>query len=316
MLITRSDTGRMLKKKGSLHRKDNIAFASMLLPVVILLFLFSYLPMGGLVMAFQRFVPAKGLFSPAQKWVGLQQFTMAFSDPLFPQAIRNTVFLSVTKMILYMLCSIIMSILMNELRSSIYRRTIQTLVYIPHFISWIILGSVMKMMFSSDGIVNNILVTLGIAGKPVGFLTDPDHFSGLLIVSDVWKEFGFGTIIYMASITGIDPGLYEAARIDGANKFQQIWHVTIPGIMHIIVILSLLNIGGVLNSSFDQIINLYSPNVYSTADVLDTLIYRKGIVSTNYSLATSIGLFKGIISLVLTSVSYLLAWKLADYRIF
>lgn len=302
-------------RRHSMWFKENAAYITMLLPTVILLFLFSYLPMGGLIMAFQRFVPALGLFSPSQKWVGMRQFTMAFSDPLFPQAVRNTLFLSITKMILYMGSAIGMSLLMNELRSSFHRRLTQTLVYIPHFISWIILGSVMRMMFSSEGIINSLLMKLGIA-EPVGFLTEPRAFSWLLIISDVWKEFGFGTIIYMASIAGIDPGLYEAARIDGANKPQQIWHVTLPGILHIIVILSLLNIGGVLNSSFDQIINLYSPNVYSTGDVLDTLIYRKGIVSTNYSLATAIGLFKGVISLVLTSISYLLAYKLADYRIF
>ena len=301
-------------KRTALRKKDNIAYVTMLLPAVVLLFLFNYLPMGGLVMAFQRFVPAKGLFSPDQQWVGLRQFKMAFSDPMFSQALQNTLFLSISKMILYMLCSIGMSLLMNELRNSFHRRLIQTLVYIPHFISWIILGSVMRMMFSSEGIVNRLLVALGIG--EVGFMTDPDAFAGLLIFSDVWKEFGFGTIIYMASITGIDPGLYEAARIDGANKAQQIWHVTLPGILHIIVILSLMNIGGVLNSSFDQIINLYSPSLYRTADVLDTLIYRKGLVSTNYSLATAIGLFKGVISLILTSVSYLLAYKLADYKIF
>lgn len=295
--------------------KENAAYITMLLPTVILLFLFSYLPMGGLIMAFQRFVPALGLFSSSQKWVGMRQFTMAFYDPLFPQAVRNTLFLSITKMLLHMGCAVGMSLLMNELRNSFHRRLTQTLVYIPHFISWIILGSVMRMMFSSEGIINSLLMKLGLT-QPVGFLTEPHAFSWLLIISDVWKEFGFGTIIYMASIAGIDPGLYEAARIDGANKPQQIWHVTLPGILHIIVILSLLNIGGVLNSSFDQIINLYSPNVYSTGDVLDTLIYRKGIVSTNYSLATAIGLFKGVISLALTSVSYLLAYKLADYRIF
>lgn len=311
----RNSSSSIRCRKSRLGHKDNIAFVTMLMPVVILLFLFSYLPMGGLVMAFQRFVPAKGLFSSKQKWVGFNQFQMVFADPLFFQALCNTLYLSITKMILHMVFAIGMSILMNELRSSFHRRTIQTLVYIPHFISWVILGSVMRTMFASDGIVNQLLLTLGMK-EPVGFLTDPDHFSVLLILSDVWKEFGFGTIIYMASISGIDPGLYEAARIDGANKPQQIWHVTIPGIMSIIVILSLLNIGGVLNSAFDQIINLYSPNVYRTADVLDTLIYRKGIVSTNYSLATAIGLFKGVISLVLTSVSYLLAWKLADYKIF
>lgn len=315
MLTTQSKPVMIRHRRSKLGRKDNIAYVTMLLPVVILLFLFNYLPMGGLVMAFQRFVPAKGLFSPDQKWVGLRQFQMAFADPLFPQALSNTLYLSITKMVLHMVCAIGMSILMNELRSSVHRRTVQTLVYIPHFISWVILGSVMRTMFASDGIVNQVLLSMGMK-EPVGFLTDPENFSVLLIISDVWKEFGFGTIIYMASISGIDPGLYEAARIDGANKPQQIWHVTIPGIMHIIVILSLLNIGGVLNSAFDQIINLYSPNVYRTADVLDTLIYRKGIVSTNYSLATAIGLFKGVISLVLTSVSYLLAWKLADYKIF
>ncbi|MBR4236484.1 MAG: sugar ABC transporter permease [Clostridia bacterium] len=311
MLTTRN---KPVRRKGGIYRSDNWAYISMLLPTVILLLMFNYLPMAGLLIAFERFIPAKGLFSGSQDWVGLRSFSMAFTDPLFPQALRNTVFLSISKMILYMMASVGMAILMSELKNSFHKRLTQTLVYIPHFISWIILGSAMRMMFASDGIVNRLINSLG--GENVGFLTEPGPFSRLLIVSDVWKEFGFGTIIYMAAIAGIDPGLYEAARIDGANKPQQIRYVTIPGISHIIVILSLLNIGGVLNSSFDQIINLYSPNVYQSGDVLDTLIYRKGIVASNYSLATAIGMFKGGVGLALTSLAYYLAYRFADYRIF
>ena len=210
MLTTQSKPVLIRHRRSKLGRKDNIAYVTMLLPVVILLFLFNYLPMGGLVMAFQRFVPAKGLFSPDQKWVGLRQFQMAFADPLFPQALSNTLYLSITKMVLHMVCAIGMSILMNELRSSVHRRTVQTLVYIPHFISWVILGSVMRTMFASDGIVNQVLLSMGMK-EPVGFLTDPENFSVLLIISDVWKEFGWNMVIYLAGMQGINNDIYEAA---------------------------------------------------------------------------------------------------------
>lgn len=301
-------------KRYTLLTRNTPYYLSMLLPAAVLLLLFNYLPMSGIIIAFQRFVPAKGLFSPNQKWVGLQQFKMAFSDPYFSQAIRNTLFLAITKIVLTTIVSIAAAIAINELRSTALRRSIQTVFYLPHFISWVILSTVLRNMLTQEGIINTLIAKLG--GHSVGFMTDNSVFPWVLILTDVWKEFGFGSIIYLAAITQIDPSLYEAAIVDGAKKRQQIFYITLPGMMYIIILIALLSIGGIFNANFDQVFNMYSPNVFKSGDVLDTLIYRKGIVSANYSLATAIGLFKSVITCFLISVSYYLAYRYADYRVF
>ena len=300
----------------SLHKrnKEQWVFISMLAPTIILLIVFNYIPMGGIIIAFQRFVPAKGMFSTNQKWVGLQNFERAFSDPIFMQALRNTLFISCNKIILNLLAAIFVSILINELRTSGLRRSVQTAFYLPHFVSWVILGSVLRDMLSAEGLVNAISSKL--VGYKISFMTNNTVFPWVLIWSDVWKEFGFNTIVYLAAITNIDPGLYEAAIVDGANKVRQIWHVTLPGMVPIIVLMILLNIGNIFNANFDQVFNMYSPQVYRSGDVIDTLVYRKGLLDSNYSLATAIGLFKSIISCALIGTSYYAAYKFADYRAF
>lgn len=296
------------------RRKNMYIFLSMLVPAVILLAVFNYLPMAGIVIAFQRFVPAKGLFSPNQKWVGLQNIERAFKDPFFVQAVQNTLFISIAKIVLNILVAILIAILINELRKNKLKRIVQTAVYLPHFISWVILGSVMKDLLSSDGLINIFISSL--FGKTVPFMTDNGIFPWVLIITDVWKEFGFNTIVYLAAITAVDQTLYEAAIVDGANKLQQILHITLPGMATIIVLMALLNIGNIFNANFDQVFNMYSPQVYKSGDVIDTLIYRKGILDANYSLSTAIGLFKGLISCMLISVSYYLAYRFADYKVF
>ena len=195
------------------------------------------------------------------------------------------------------------------------RRSIQTSIYLPHFLSWIILAGVLVDILSpSYGIVNRVIKALGF--EPVFFLGSNTWFPYVLIFSEIWKEFGFGTIVYLAAIVSIDPSLYESAIVDGANKWKQIWHITIPGILPIITLISLLNLGSILAGNFDQVFNLYSPQVYRSGDILDTLIYRVGMLDANYSLSTAIGLFKSFVSMILISLSYYLAYKLADYRIF
>ena len=285
----------------------------MLLIPVIILAVYSYLPLYGLRIAFQRFIPAKGMFGK-QPSVGFKWFQYLFSMNDFWSAMSNTLILAVSKMTLTTLFSIIFALLMNELQSKLMKKAISTALYLPHFVSWVILSGIFVDLFSLNGPINQVIVSMG--GKPVSFLGSNAYFRTTMIVTDVWKEFGFGTIIYMATITGIDPALYEAARIDGANRWQQTWHVTLPGMVSIITLLALLNIGGVLSGNFDQIYNMYSPVVYKTGDILDTLVYRIGLVDYNFSLATAVGLFRSLVGLILVGISYGLAWKFAGYRIF
>lgn len=293
-------------------RRNAALYIMLILPVAILL-VYSYLPLYGLRMAFQRFVPAKGMFGD-QAWVGMKWFNYLFSMNDFRYALQNTLILAVSKMTLTTLASIAFALLMNELQHEKMKKVISTALYLPHFISWIILAGIFVDLLSISGPVNRFLMNLGIPS--INFLGSNNSFRWTMILTDVWKEFGFGTIIYMATITGIDPALYEAARIDGANRWQQTLHVTLPGMASIIALLALLNIGGVLSGNFDQVFNMYSPVVYRTGDILDTLVYRIGLVDFNFSLSTAVGLFRSLIGLILTGISYGLAWKFAGYRIF
>ena len=210
--------------------------------------------------------------------------------------------------------SIIFSLLLNEIGNIFFKRLFQTLIYMPNFISWVILAGVMLDLLASDGIVNKALIAIGL--DAVNFLGDPDVFPWTMIVSDIWKSFGFGTVVYLAALTGIDQELYEAARIDGANRLKQLRHITLPMLAPTIVLMLVLSLGNVLNAGFEQIYNLYVPAVYRTGDIIDTYVYRLGVEQAQYSIGAAVGLFKSIISLILISVSYILADKFAHYRIF
>ena len=302
------------KRRPAQRLKQSMPYYLMLLPGMVLLFIFNYLPLYGWKIAFQKFIPAKGLFGD-QKWVGLYWFQYISKYPDFIRALRNTLMISLGKLALGILIAILFSILINEIRNSRLKRTVQTIVYLPHFLSWIILSGVLIDILSpSTGIVNKLILAFG--GQPAFFLGDNRFFQGTMIVTDIWKEFGFNTIVYLAAITSIDPSLYESAVMDGANRLQQIIHITLPGMLPIIMLMLLLNIGSVMNANFDQIFNLYSPTVYKTGDVLDTLVYRIGLVNANYSLSTAIGIFKSMVSMLLVGTSYYSAYKFAGYRIF
>ena len=302
------------KRRPAQRLKQSVPYYLMLLPGMVLLFIFNYLPLYGWKIAFQKFIPAKGLFGD-QKWVGLYWFQYISKYPDFIRALRNTLMISLGKLALGILIAILFSILINEIRNARLKRTVQTIVYLPHFLSWIILSGVLIDILSpSTGIVNKLIMAFG--GQPAFFLGDNRFFQGTMIVTDIWKEFGFNTIVYLAAITSIDPSLYESAVMDGANRLQQIIHITLPGMLPIIMLMLLLNIGSVMNANFDQIFNLYSPTVYKTGDVLDTLVYRIGLVNANYSLSTAIGIFKSMVSMLLVGTSYYSAYKFAGYRIF
>lgn len=300
-------------RKPGRFRKE-LPFHLMLLVPVIIVFIYMYLPMGGLVIAFQKFIPAKGLFGD-QKWVGLGNFELLLKNPQALPALRNTVIIAAWKIVLHLLIPVTVSILLNEVRSTAFRRTTQTLIYLPHFLSWIILGGILIDLLSpSGGLVNRFLALFGI--KPIFFLGDNRWFRFTLIFTDVWKEFGFGTIVYLAAITNIDPTQYEAATIDGANRFQRMVHVTLPNMRMIIVLMMVLSLGNVLNAGFDQVYNLYSKQVYSTGDIIDTFIYRLGLIQQQFGQSTAMGMFKSVVSTFFISVSYFCAYKFADYRIF
>ncbi|NIK80287.1 putative aldouronate transport system permease protein [Paenibacillus castaneae] len=301
-----------LKRKDRLLRDLPLYF--MLLPAVVLVAIFSYGSMAGVIIAFQKFVPAKGLFGD-QQWVGFQNFVTLFSVPNIGLVIRNTVIIALFKMIAGVIVPVVFALLLNEVRSMLTKRIFQTVVYLPHFLSWVILSGVLINLLSpSEGIVNIFLSKLGM--EQIFFLGDPDVFPATMVVSDIWKAFGFGSVIYLAALTSIDPSLYEAAVIDGANRWRQTWHITLPGISSIIVLMSVLGLANILNGGFDQIYNMYSPVVYSTGDILDTFVFRLGIEQAQYSLSTAAGLFKSGVSLIFIVGSYYLADKFTGYRVF
>lgn len=285
----------------------------MLIPALILVVVYSYGPLFGLVMAFQEYNIALGIFG--SPFVGLDNFRYLFLNPNFSRVIWNTLFMSVMKLLFRFAVPIVVAILLNEVNRLRFKRAVQTLIYLPYFVSWVALSGVfINLLSPTDGVVNEFIKLLG--GEPIYFLGNPKLFPWVMVVTDVWKEFGYGTIIYMAALTSIDPSLYEAACIDGASRFRRVWHITLPGLTPIMVLTGILSLGGLLNAGFDQVFNLYNPMVYSTGDILDTFIYRTGMENAQYDVATAVGLIKSGVSLVLVSGSYFAAYKLADYRIF
>lgn len=293
--------------------KDQKYYHAMLIPGMIFLFLFSILPMFGIVMAFENFKPTKGIFG--SKWIGLENFKRMFLDPTVGQVFTNTVIIAVVKIVLGLVVPIIFALLLSEVPGKKFRKTIQTITYLPHFLSWVILATILKNFLSLEGMVNAIVQWFG--GDPVIFLQSNKWFRIILIVSDTWKGFGYASIVYLAAIMNIDPQLYEAAAIDGASRFKRIIHVTLPGMLPIIILMLVLSLGNVLSANFDQVFNLYNSVVYESGDILDTWVYRTAFgIGHNYGLATAVGLLKSVISTVLIVISYKLADKFAGYRIF
>ncbi len=284
----------------------------MLFPGMIFLILFHLIPMVGIIMAFQNFQPAKGIFG--SEWIGLENFRRIFLLPDSRQIIGNTVIIAVSKLVLGTIAAVVFALLLNECRNIVLKRIVQTSVYLPHFLSWVILAVMFSNLFSYTGVVNQVAGLFG--AEPTMFLVSNKWFRPIMILGDVWKEFGYNSIIYVAAMTGIDPTLYEAGSIDGATRMQKILHITLPGILPTIVLMATLNMGQVLNAGFDQILNLYSPLVYETGDIIDTYVYRVGLLGLQYSFGTAVGLFKSVISFALLVISYRLADKFAGYRIF
>lgn len=291
----------------------NLPLHLMLLPALVLLFIYSYIPLFGNIMAFQKFNPVKGFFG--SKWVGLENFQYVFAMPDTLQVLWNTFFIAMMKVIVGIVIPVFIALLLNEMRSIRYKRILQTVVYFPHFLSWVILsGILIDVLSPSKGIIGQIFTSLGL--EPIFFLGDANVFPFTLVFTESWKEFGFGTIVYLAALTGIDPSLYEASMIDGANRWKQTLHITIPGILPTVMLMTILSMGNILNAGFDQVFNLYSPQVYRTGDILDTLVYRMGMIDAQYGVATAVGLFKSAVSFIMLALSYAVAYKYTDYRVF
>lgn len=284
----------------------------MIFPALVLALIFCYIPMGGLVMAFQNYKLWLGI--TGSEFVGWENFKQIFAFKESYQAIINTLIIAVSKIVLGLIVPIVMALLLNEVKQLGIKKCIQTLVYLPHFLSWVTVAGMLRDILGLDGIVNLFLQKMGM--QPIFFLGEAGMFRQIVVLSDLWKGFGFGMIVYLAAISNIDQSLYEAAAIDGANRWQQTLYITLPGIMPMIIVMATLSLGNVLNAGFDQIFNLYSPLTYSTGDIIDTYVYRQSLINGQYSFGTAVGLFKSGISLLLTVISYRLAYKYAGYRIF
>lgn len=284
----------------------------MLIPGMIILLLFHILPMFGIVIAFENFKLAKGFFG--SEWVGLKWFRYMFLLPDTKEIFCNTLIIAVGKIVLKLIVPLIFAILLSEVPGKHFRKFVQTVTYMPHFLSWVILAGILTNFLSLEGAVNSLIELFG--GEPVQFLASNEWFRKILIISDTWKGFGYNSIVYLAAIMNIDPQLYEAAAMDGAGRFKRILHVTLPGMLPIIMLMLTLSLGSVLSAGFDQTFNLYSPVVYRTGDIIDTWVYRSGLLGYQYSLATAVGLLKSVVSTILIVISYKLADKFAGYRLF
>ena len=301
----------MKKKKKSLYRTRELHV--MLIPAVVFTTVFAYLPIFGLVMAFQDFKPLMGFRE--SPFVGLKQFQYIFTMPSFRTAFVNTMIISFFKIILSILVPLILSLMLNEVTKSWFKRSVQTIVFIPYFFSWAILAGMILEIFAYDGIINNTMMHL-FGMEPTAFLVSNKYFRTIIIGSDVWKGMGYNTVLLLAAITNVDPTLYEAAQVDGAGRWKQVLHVTLPSILPMVAVLTVLGLGNILNAGFEQILIMYNPTVERTVDILDTLVYRLGMTSHQYSAAAAMGLFKSVISLIFVGTSYLILYKKSDYRVF
>lgn len=303
---------RTRKEKIFLSFKKNKYLYLLALPGFIYLILFAYKPMIGVIMGFQDYNIAQGIFG--SKWVGLKHFKTFFSGADFWPVMRNTIKISLLQLICGFPAPIILAIMLNEIRGGVYKKITQTISYLPHFLSWVTIAAMMTTLFSpSTGLVNKILSYMGI--EPIYFLAEKNMFVPILIISSIWKEIGWGSVIYLASLAGLDQEVGEAAIIDGCTRFQKIIYINVPYLLSTVAIMLILRMGGILNAGFDQIFNLYSPATMDVADVLDTYVYTLGIKGFQYSLSTAIGLFKSVVGIIMVLITNILTKKLSDGEI-
>jgi putative aldouronate transport system permease protein len=301
--VERRSRKSFLRKTWMLHL--------MLLPALLVALVFKYAPMPGIIIAFQDFKPWFGL--SGSPWVGWDNFKLLFTLTDSVAVIRNTVLIAGLKIAFSLTIPLTFAILLNEVRQMNVKRSIQTLVYLPYFMSWVILGGILLDVLSLEGIINRFTASLGVDAIP--FLSNGNWFRVTVIASDQWKEFGFASIIYLAALAGINPALYEAAEIDGASRWRQTLHITLPSLLPIVIVVLTLSMGNMLSANFDQIYNLINPIVIDKGDIIDTYVYRS-FQNGNFSFAATVGLFKSLVGFILIAGSYLIAYKWANYRVF
>jgi putative aldouronate transport system permease protein len=266
------------------------------LPGILFFILFKYVPMWGLVIAFQEYSPYKGILN--SDWVGLEHFTRFFSNDDFWKLFRNTMAISILNLIFFFPAPIILSLMINEVANLVFKRVTQTVIYFPHFLSWVIIyGLTYALLNQTDGVINILIELLG--KERVAFLSNPDLFWPMIVIQNIWKDAGWGTVIFLAALSGVDPSLYEAARIDGAGRFKQIWHVTLPGIRHVITILLILRLGDVMDVGFEHVFLMSNAAVSEVADIFDTYVYRNGVLNGQFSYTAAVGLFKSVVATML-----------------
>lgn len=270
-----------------------------LIPGVAYFIIFKYLPMYGIIIAFQDYSPFRGI--SGSEFVGLKHFIRFFTDDEFATVFRNTLLISLYKLVFGFPVPILLALMLNEVRIGWFKKTTQTLFYIPHFFSWVIFGGIVIQVLSSTGIVNSVLHRFGM--EPVLFFEHKEYFRSIVVISDIVKESGWASIVYLAAIAGVDPALYEAARMDGAKKRHEIWHITLPCIGSTIMILLILRLGSVLELGVQQVFMLYNPLVYEVGDIIDTYVYRVGLTEQKYSFAAAVGLFQSVVGLILIYVA-------------
>lgn len=282
------------------------------LPCVLYFIIFKYVPMYGIIVAFTDYVGSGGLLGIlTSEWVGLKYFEMFFNSVYFGRLMENTIVISIYRLIFGFPAPIILALLLNEVRKSYFKRTVQTITYMPYFLSWVVVAGLLSTLLSpTGGPINAVIQSLGM--ESIYFLGDERYFRGVLVASNIWKDVGWSSIIYLAAISGIDPELYSAATVDGAKRLQKIWYITIPSISEIIVIFLILSVGRILDENFEQILNLYSEAVYNVSDVFETYVYRMGLVKGMYSYSTAVNLFKSVASLILIICTNRIAKKLGS----
>ena len=283
-----------------------------LIPAAVITFIFKYIPMNGIVIAFQDYNIFQGI--SGSPFVGFKHFEAAFTNPEFFRVLRNTLVINLYKLVYWVPGPLILALMINEVRCRWFRRTVQTTVYLPHFLSWVIVGGIFSSLLAvNGGLVNKLLSHVGVG--PVRFMMDENWFREVLVWSSMWKEAGWGTIVYLAAITALDPQQYEAAMIDGASKWKQIWYITLPGVANTIILVLMMSLGNLLSNSFEQILIMYNPAVYNSADVINTYVYRHGVGMMEYGYSSAIGLFNSLVGFILVLGTNALCRKYLDRSI-
>ena len=304
-------------RTGSMKKelKKYFPFYMFLLPAIILVILFCYMPMEGLMIAFKDYKMARGI--EGSEWVGLKHFQALFADPNFYRVLGNTLKISIFTLLTTFPITIIFTILVNEILNTKFKSVVQTITYMPHFLSWVVVGTfVYQILSPTGGVINAILIQLGILDKPLYFMAQKDMFVPIYLIANLWKSTGYSIVIYLATIAGIDTALYDAASIDGANRFRRILHITLLAMFPTMCTMLILNIGSLVSVGFDPIFNLYNDATYQTADVISTYVYRKGMIESRYDFSTAIGLFQNVVSLVLVLIANWFARKAnPEYKI-